>query len=297
MTDASDGGNRRQQSDLQKRIERIIFGTGTPAGQLFDILLIVAIIISVAAVMLDSVVGVHERHGPLLLQLELLFTGVFTVEYLIRIWCVRNRQRYVTSLWGIIDLIAILPTYIALVFPAAAPLMIVRLLRVLRIFRVFRLLSLMQEFHDVLAALRASARAIFVFFALVFVVVTVFAGLLYTIEGPEHGFTSIPMSIYWAVVTITTVGYGDIIPQTPMGRAIASLGMLVGYSIIAVPASIITSKMIHSITAQSAAMKQLLKWNCPACQATGHSADAEYCKYCGSELDVPDAVREAAKKM
>lgn len=296
MTEGGSNGSRRQQSALQKHVERIIFGTGTPAGQLFDILLIVAILISVTAVVLDSMVGLRARYGPPLFLVELVFTVLFTIEYLVRIWCVRNRLRYVTSLWGIIDLVAILPTYIALLIPGAAPLMIVRLLRVLRIFRVFRLLELMREFHDLLGVLRASSRAIFVFFSLVLIVVVIFAGLLYAIEGPEHGFTSIPMSFYWAVVTITTVGYGDIIPQTPLGRAIASLGMLVGYSIIAVPASIITSKLIHQLTAQGEAMRQILNWNCPACQATGHSVDAHYCKHCGSELDVPEAVREAARK-
>ena len=277
------------QSALRKHIETVIFGTTTTQGRAFDIVLLIAIVVSVTAVMLDSISEYHRAYGSLLHDIELLFTLIFTAEYATRIWCVQKRNAYIFSFWGAVDLLSILPTYIALMIPEAAPLLIIRLLRMMRIFRVLRMFELMHEFHELITVLRSTGRAILVFFSLVFVIVIIFACLLYVVEGPEHGFSSIPMSIYWAVVTITTVGYGDIIPQTAMGRTIASLGMLLGYSILAVPTAIITSKLWERLNRRR---EQTINWNCPVCALPGHTEDAYYCKYCGSALDVPAELRK-----
>lgn len=282
---------KRAQSARQKRLEAIIFGTGTRAGRTFDLLLLFTIVTSVAVVIIDSLAGVHARLGKTLYLVELSFTLLFTVEYVVRIWCVRHRRAYIFSFWGVIDLLSILPTYIALLLPQAAPLLVIRLIRVMRVFRVLRLLELFSELAEIINVLRNTARAIFVFFIMVIIVVVVFACTIYVIEGPEHGFTSIPMSIYWAVVTITTVGYGDLIPQTNLGRFIASFGMLVGYSILAVPTAIITTKLWERLNNRK---QMLLNWNCPVCAMGDHALDASFCKHCGAELDVPAELRQIA---
>ncbi len=286
--------NQNSQSVLRRNVETVIFGTSTPAGRAFDIGLLLAIIFSVGAVILDSIISVNAQYGALLQNIELVFTMLFTIEYVTRIWCVQQRRAYILSFWGVVDLLSILPTYIALIVPEAAPLLIIRLLRVMRIFRVMRMFELMNEFHEIINVLRSTGRAILVFFALVFIVVIIFACLLYVVEGPEHGFTSIPLSIYWAVVTITTVGYGDLIPQTGLGKAIASLGMLLGYSIIAVPTAIITSKLWERLNRRR---EQTINWNCPVCARPGHTEDADYCKYCGSALDVPAELRKTVEPL
>jgi len=278
----------RQQTPLQQRVETIIFGTTTVAGRNFDLLLLLLILISVAVVMLDSIDSVHTRYGALLHLIEVSFTLVFTLEYLVRIWCTHKRASYMLSFWGVVDLLSILPTYIALLLPQAAPLLIIRLIRVMRIFRVLRLLELFSELVEIVTVLRNTARSIFVFFVMVMIVVICFACLIYVIEGPEHGFTSIPYSIYWAIVTITTVGYGDITPQTDLGRAIAAFGMLVGYSIIAVPTAIITTRLWERLSHRKPVY---LAWNCPVCANGQHALDADYCKHCGAQLDVPPELR------
>jgi voltage-gated potassium channel len=204
----------------------------------------------------------------------------------VRIWCSHNRRKYVTSLYGIVDLLSILPTYLAFLVPGAASLAVIRLLRVLRIFRILRLFGLLHEFMEILEVLRRSARAIFVFFSLVIILTIIFGCTIYVLEGPEHGFTSIPLSIYWAIVTITTVGYGDVIPQTAAGRAVSAFGMLIGYSIIAVPTAIVTTKLYERLNRRP---QELLNWNCPHCARGGHARDAEHCKYCGAYLEVPNA--------
>ena len=283
------------QSALQRRLESIIFGTGTLTGRRFDMMLIAAILLSVTVVVLDSVPELDDVVGTGFWYAELFFTGLFTLEYLTRIWCTHNRPAYVLSFWGIVDLLAIVPTYIAFIFPDAAPLVVIRLLRVLRVFRVFRLVSLFAELNEILAVLRSTSRSIFVFLIMVMLVVVVFACVIYVIEGPAHGFTSIPLSIYWAVVTITTVGYGDLVPQTSAGRFVAGFGMLVGYSIIAVPTAIITRKLWERINEQRAA-QPTLPWNCPVCAKQGHALAALFCQHCGAELDVPSDVRERAQR-
>lgn len=283
------------QSALQRRLEIIIFGTGTLAGRRFDMMLIAAIMLSVTVVVLGSVPELDAAVGAGFWYAELCFTGLFTLEYVTRVWCTHNRPAYVLSFWGVVDLLAIVPTYIAFLFPEAAPLVVIRLFRVLRVFRVFRLVNLFSELNEILTVLRNTSRSIFVFLVMVMLVVVVFACIIYVIEGPAHGFTSIPLSIYWAVVTITTVGYGDLVPQTAAGRFVAGFGMLVGYSIIAVPTALITRKLWERINEQRAA-QPTLPWNCPVCEKQGHALAALFCQHCGAELDVPSDIRERTKR-
>jgi voltage-gated potassium channel len=272
---------KRQTTPLQDKVYTVIFGTETTAGKWFDIGLIVAILTSVSVILLDSIPAQHEKYGELFRNIEWGFTLFFTAEYLVRIWCTPNRRAYVLSIYGLVDLCAILPSYIALALPQAAPLLIIRLLRILRIFRVLRLLSYLHEANTLAGALRRSRRKILVFFSMIFILVTIFGCLIYVIEGPANGFGSIPESIYWAIVTITTVGYGDVVPVTPLGRSFAAMGMLMGYAIIAVPTGIITaelaSEMIHKRATRT-------NRNCRNCARAGHEEDARYCRHCGAHL-------------
>ena len=267
-----------QISALKKHTFDVIFGTESPAGKAFDILLIIAILTSVAVVIADSMPALHQQFGLLFGQIEGGFTVFFSIEYCVRIWCSPNPRAYITSGFGIVDLLAVIPTYIALFIPTAAPLLILRVLRILRIFRVLRLLPYIRESTILLEALRRSSRKIFVFFSMMIVITTIFGCLLYVVEGPEHGFDTIPDSIYWAIVTVTTVGYGDLVPMTAFGRAIAALGMLTGYAIIAVPTGIITAELTQEIKRQ----RDLR--SCSQCNRSGHDSDAEHCKYCGALL-------------
>ena len=286
--------NDRDQTPLQAKCEAIIFGTTTRGGRGFDLLLLAIIMASVTVVIYDSIPAKHARYGTRLHWLELCFTVVFSVEYMLRIWCVKHRKAYTYSFWGIIDLLSIAPTYLALFVPQAAPLLIVRLVRVMRIFRILRMFDLFSELRQIVNLLRAISKSIFVFFIMVIIVVVIFGCLIYVVEGPKHGFTSIPLSIYWAVVTITTVGYGDLVPQTVLGRSIASLGMLVGYSILAVPTAIISTKLWERLNSKK---QVLLNWNCPVCALGGHAIDAQFCKHCGAQLDVPSELRQATDEL
>lgn len=281
----------REQSPLQRNLYRIIFGTDTPAGKWFDILLIYVILASVSVVMMDSIEGAHARYGDLFHSIEWVFTVLFTLEYVTRIWIAENRKAYVLSLYGVIDLLSILPTYLALLFPQTAPLLIIRLIRVLRVFRVLRLLEYLNEANEVARALRESARQIFVFFSIVITVMVVFGCLMYVIEGPHNGFSNIPISVYWAIVTVTTVGYGDVVPVTPAGRAISAMAMLLGYAIIAVPTGIFSAKIA---TAQRRTGDDGGPINCPQCSRAGHQLDARYCRICGSSLSTREEDAEEA---
>lgn len=263
---------------LRLRLRHIIFGTNTPAGRLFDQLLIITIIASVIAVMLDSVNEIHAQYGDLLYALEWGFTLVFTVEYLIRLWISDRPSRYAFSFYGVVDLLSVLPTYISLVAPGANYLLTIRILRVLRIFRVMRLLSFMSEANFLIRALTRARRKIAVFLFTVLVVMISFGSLMYVIEGPGNGFTSIPRSIYWAIVTVTTVGYGDITPHTILGQAIAALAMITGYAIIAVPTGIVTAEIT------SAMHRDRFSRECPNCHLHEHENDALHCKRCGEKL-------------
>ncbi|WP_434357012.1 ion transporter [Parasalinivibrio latis] len=255
-----------------------IFGTETRHGKVFDLALIIIILASILVLMLESVSKMQEKYGSIFITLEWFFTIFFTIEYILRLYCSPAPKAYAKSFYGIVDLLAILPTYLAMLVPGTNYMMVIRLLRVLRIFRVLKLMRYLQESDVLLSALKMSSRKIFIFFFSVMVLVTVFGSLMFVIEGPEHGFTSIPYSIYWAIVTMTTVGYGDIVPQTDIGKALASLTMLMGYSIIAVPTGIITAHMGQHLTRQ----RQLIR--CPNCSKSDHDADADYCKYCGSSI-------------
>jgi voltage-gated potassium channel len=276
----------REQTPLQRRFYRVIFGTETTAGKWFDLCLIAVIVTSVGVIMLDSIASLDDRFGDLFLQIEWGFTILFTLEYLTRIWCTPNRRAYVFSLYGLVDLLALLPTYLSLLVPQTAPLLIIRLLRILRIFRVLRLLTLLNEANDLAAALQRSGRKIFVFFSLVIIIATIFGCLLYVLEGPGNGFSDIPTSVYWAIVTITTVGYGDVTPVTTAGRAVSAVGMLVGYAIIAVPTGIITAELTGAQRVKK--MREMLgSRNCTNCAAVEHDAHAHYCRFCGTGLPRP----------
>ncbi|EDK26702.1 putative potassium channel protein [Vibrionales bacterium SWAT-3] len=267
---------------LKHHLYVIIFGTHTPAGRAFDISLIVAILASLLVLILESIPNVMTEWSQELRYIEYSFTALFTVEYLLRLYCSPKPKSYATSFYGVVDLLAILPTYLAIIFPGASFMGVVRLLRVMRIFRILKLVRYLQDSNILLRSLLMARRKILIFFSTVGILVVIFGALIFVIEGPENGFTSIPHSIYWAIVTITTVGYGDMVPQTAIGKAIASLTMLLGYSILAVPTGIITAELSNEMNSH----KELVK--CPNCNRAGHDSDAIYCKHCASELADPD---------
>lgn len=263
---------------LRSELYRIIFGTDTPAGQRFDMCLIYAILISVFAVILDTVDSLHSQFATGFVFLEWLFTGLFTLEYMLRIYCSPNRKKYLFSFYGIVDLISIIPSYLGLIFVGAQYLLIIRLIRVLRIFRVLKLVRYLSEADVLVRSMRQAKRKIFVFFTGVLVLSTLFGCLMYVVEGPGNGFSSIPKSIYWTIVTITTVGYGDITPHTVFGQIIATMAMLTGYSIIAIPTGIITAELANEMRRDKSV------YPCPNCVKAGHDIDAVHCKWCGSGL-------------
>jgi len=270
------------QVSLRQKIYQIIFGTDTPAGQYFDIALIYLILLSVLAIILDSIEAVNSSYGLWLFRLEWFFTLLFSVEYLARIYSSPKPLRYIFSFYGLVDLVSVLPTYLALLFPGANYWLVIRLLRVLRIFRVLKLVRYLSEANILLRSMYASRRKILVFFTAVFVLSVIFGSLMFFVEGPEHGFTSIPRSIYWTIVTITTVGYGDITPQTALGQVIATLAMLTGYSIIAIPTGIFTAEIAREINNETNHRR------CMVCERNGHRPDADFCFNCGVELpDTP----------
>ena len=267
------------QSPLQQTLNRVIFGTQTPAGKRFDIALIYMIGLSVLAMLLYSVDSISRDYGRELYLIEWAFTGIFTLEYAVRVYCSHNRWQYIRSFYGLVDLLAILPSYLGLIFTDMNYLLMIRLLRVLRIFRVLKLVRYLSEANTLVRAMLMSRRKILVFFSVVLVLSTVFGSLMYIVEGPEHGFTSIPKSIYWTIVTITTVGYGDITPQTALGQVIAAGAMLTGYSIIAVPTGILTAELANEM------QRERVLHECSQCHLHGHEADAIYCKNCGHQLE------------
>lgn len=260
----------------RQRLHEIIFESDTPAGRGFDVLLIVAIVLSVAVVMLDSVDAIAARHGRLLVTAEWTFTVLFTVEYVLRLYCVGRPGRYAFSFLGLVDLLSIVPTYLSAFLPGAQYLLTIRTLRILRVFRVLKLAAYLREAQTLRRALAASRRKITVFVFTVLVLVVIIGSLMYLIEGPENGFTSIPRSVYWSVVTLTTVGYGDISPRTPAGQALAMLVMIMGYGILAVPTGIVSAELVQAQTISGQA--------CPQCSLEGHDVNARHCKACGARL-------------
>ena len=270
--------SERKLDRLRNWLHEVIFEADTFSGKLFDVLLIVSIIVSVALVMLDSVAEINASYGKILYAGEWFFTLLFTVEYFLRLFSIGRPHSYALSFYGIVDLLAILPTYLSILIPGTQFLLVIRILRVLRIFRVLKLVPYVGEARMLIHALRASSRKITVFLFTVLTLVIIFGSLMYLIEDASDGFTSIPRCIYWAVVTLTTVGYGDISPQTNLGQFVAALIMIIGYSIIAVPTGIVTVELSHAFT------KKLTTQACPQCSAEGHDSDARNCKYCGALL-------------
>lgn len=265
--------------NLRQQLYRIIFHTDTAAGQRFDRYLLLAILTSLVVVMLDSIDTIHSQYGLALNGLEWAFTLLFALEYGMRLYCSPKPLSYAFSFFGLIDLLAILPAILALFFADAQYLLIIRVIRMLRIFRVLKLGPYLLQANFLLTALRGSRQKIIVFFAGIATLVTVFGALMYVIEGPAHGFSSIPKSIYWAVVTLTTVGFGDIVPKTPLGQALSTLVMITGYSIIAVPTGIFTAELANAMRADN-----LLEHACPNCRKQRHEPSAAFCSRCGQAL-------------
>jgi len=267
---------------FKQTLYKVIFESDTPTGRLFDQILILIILLSIAVVILDSVQSISEQYHSILFALEWLFTFIFTIEYLARLYCARDRKKYAFSFFGIIDLIAFLPTYLAFFFPELHSLIDVRVLRLLRIFRIFKLTSFLVEYTHLANAFAASRRKIMVFLSIVLMVVIVMGSLMYVVEGPEHGFTSIPISIYWAITTMTTVGFGDITPKTDLGKLIASTMMLMGWGTLAVPTGIVTSEMALR-RYQTGFIKARLV--CKNCESDKLEKGDRYCRDCGAKAE------------
>jgi voltage-gated potassium channel len=264
---------------LRDKLRIIIFEADTKAGRGFDVTLIGMILLSVLTVMLDSVPQINARYGQQLYYAEWFFTVLFTVEYAVRLWCIEHSWGYAKSFYGVVDLLSVLPTYLSLWFPGAQFFLAVRILRVLRVFRVLRMVRYVGEAELIAQALAASRRKIIVFVASVLALMVIFGALMYVVEGGTNpAFASIPHSIYWAVTTMTTVGYGDITPTTPLGQSLASFIMIMGYGIIAVPTGIVTLEL------NEANRRQANTRTCSDCSAEGHSREASYCWRCGAPL-------------
>ncbi len=260
------------------KLHEIIFEADTAAGKTFDLILLASIAISVVAVILESVESIRLRFGTVLRAAEWTFTILFTIEYVLRLLAVKKPLAYARSFFGVVDLLAIVPTYLSLLLPGAQTLLVIRAVRLLRVFRVLKLARFLEETRVLGEALRASRHKITVFLGTVLTLVLIVGTLMYLIEGEANGFDSIPRGIYWAIVTLTTVGYGDIAPTTVPGQMLASIVMILGYSIIAVPTGIVTVEL------SKATQRQISTQACPQCSAEGHDADAKHCKYCGARL-------------
>jgi voltage-gated potassium channel len=268
---------------LRRHVYHIIFEADTTAGRRFDILLVVLILLSILVVVLDSVPSLRADHKATMQALEWAFTVLFTVEYFARLLCVARPLKYATGFFGVIDLLSVLPTYFSLFIPGAAVFLDIRILRLLRVFRIFKLTLYVEEYTRLGEALRASGRKILVFLSVVLMAVLILGTAMYVVEGPEHGYTSIPVAMYWAVVTMTTVGYGDITPHTNLGKLLASFMMLLGWGILAVPTGIVTAEMSAQHFARRIAAGEGGA-ACPGCGSRGHAAGARYCKDCGASL-------------
>ena len=270
------------------RLYTVIFEADTRAGRLFDQWLIAIILVSVAVVVIDSVQGMGDGYRSAFTAMEWLFTIAFTLEYIARLACVRHPMRYALSFFGVIDLLALLPTYVALLVPEVHALIDVRVLRLLRVFRVFKLTAYVAEYQSLGRALAASRRKILVFLSAVLMIVLVMGTLMYVVEGPANGFTSIPTSVYWAITTMTTVGFGDITPKTDLGRLIASMMMLLGWGTLAVPTGIVTAEISAARFSRPPTTR-----TCHECLSEGHLADAAYCMHCGAQLPAYQTERPA----
>ncbi len=263
----------------KKKLYEIIFEADTREGKIFDMILIALILFSVLLVLLDSIAPVREKYGKVIHFIEWFITGVFLLEYILRIYVLERPVKYLLSFYGIIDLLAILPNFLSLIFVGGQSLMVIRAVRLLRVFRIFKLSRYTSAGRTLMRALYRSREKIFMFISVIITLVVIFGTIMYLVEGEENGFTSIPVSIYWAVVTLTTVGYGDISPATGLGQFLASIIMILGYAIIAVPTGIVTSEMMRMPAENNTQV-------CPHCMLDRHDDDAHYCKRCGACLDV-----------
>jgi voltage-gated potassium channel len=269
----------QKQLSLRQKLYQIIFEADTPAGKRFDIALLVIIVISIALVMIESIPSVKKIYGNELLTAEWLITIVFTIEYLLRIFSSPKPAKYIFSFLGIIDLLAILPTFFSLIAPDAQALVVIRAIRLLRIYRILKLYHFIRASNLLVLALKRSARKISIFMMFIVILVVLLGSIMYLVEGAQNGFFSIPLSIYWAVITLTTVGYGDIVPLTALGKFIASFIMLLGYSILAIPTGIVTVEMSRTFNEATDKSK-----SCPRCGEPNHAPEAKYCRICGEKL-------------
>lgn len=269
----------RPSSGWRLRLYRIVFESDTRAGRSFDLALETLILVSIVVVMLDSITVVSARWGHVFDALEWFFTAIFTLEYIARLVCVERPRRYAFSFMGVVDLLSVAPTYLAFFFPALQALIDVRVLRMLRIFRILKMGAYVAEFGELGRAILATRRKIAVFLSFVVMVVVILGTLMYLIEGPENGFTSIPISIYWAITTVTTVGFGDITPKTDLGRFLASLMMLMGWGTLAVPTGIVSAEF-----ASHRVLTEFGTRTCPQCGNRNHPAEAKFCSECGALL-------------
>jgi voltage-gated potassium channel len=263
---------------MKTRLHEIIFEAETPAGKAFEVGLIVTILLSVLVVMLESVASIRQQYGPVLQSIEWGFTIAFTIEYLLRLSCVSKPLHYAGSFYGVVDFLAIIPTYGSIFLLGTQYLLVIRAIRILRVFRVLKLVQYWSEARTLSHALRASRRKILVVLYVVMILVIIIGSFMYLIEGEKNGFTSIPRSIYWAIVTLTTVGYGDIAPATDVGQTLAAMVMIIGYGIIAVPTGIVTAELAREAHVSFSTQA------CHECGSKGHDTDAVHCKYCGAKL-------------
>jgi len=268
----------RPRAEFRERLRIIIFEADTPAGKAFDVGLFVAIVLSMLAVMLESVEPIEARHGSSLRAFEWLMTGLFSIEYVLRLASVERPLRYAFSFFGLVDLLSIVPTYLSLFLPGTQSLLVIRTLRLLRIFRVFKLYRFLGEANVLRTALTSSRHKVLVFLGTVLLLDVILGAAMFVIEGPANGFTSIPRSMYWAIVTMTTVGYGDISPHTVPGQILASLAMIIGYSIIAIPTGIVSAEMVQATQVPTTTRC------CPSCLSEGHLPSARFCRDCGEKL-------------
>lgn len=275
----SDNIPQKKVSPFKKRLAHIVFEHDDAMSKGFDLVLLVAILLSVLVAVLDSVRELHVSYGNLFLWLEWIFTAIFTIEYVLRIWLSRRAKGYIFSFYGMIDLVAVIPTYLSLVIVNTQFLMVIRALRFLRILRILKLARYVKESNLLYRALMASRIKITIFIGMVVTLVLVLGTIMFLVEGSDNGFTSIPRSMYWAIVTLTTVGYGDISPGTPLGQFISALIMLMGYGIIAIPTGIVGSEIVRGIVVRKSEVQ------CKNCGTSGHEDDATFCKYCGGGLD------------
>jgi len=274
------GAQMGRHRSARDRLREIIFEADTPAGKAFDIFLLASIVLSVLAIMLESVEHLAVRWGSALRIVEWTFTVLFSIEYLLRAWVVNRPRRYILSFYGLVDLLAIAPTFVSFFLPGSQSLAVVRTLRLLRVFRVFKLARFLGEMSRLGTALHMSLYKISVFLGVAFVAVVILGSTIYFIEGSENGFHNIPLSVYWAIVTMTTVGYGDLVPQTALGKAVAATAMILGYAIIAVPTGIVTAEILETGRGRPPTSRV-----CPGCLSEGHEHSARFCKDCGCPME------------